>query len=151
MHADPILGVALDEGDAPAHVVVENLRAAAGNRIQPRRAQTDDGLAQRKVRVPGDGQNLRSRQTMQPDLREALFNSAEEALEPVDFEVGMNAALHQHASAAHLQRLSDLVADDLEVEDVALVRPRSAERPVEGAEGAGLGAEDGVVEIAIDY
>jgi hypothetical protein len=49
--------------------------------------------------------------TMQPDLREALLDAAEEALEPVDLEVGMNAALHQHAGAAHLERLGDLLVD----------------------------------------
>ena len=48
----------------------------------------------------------------------------EEPLEPVDLEIGMNAALHQHAGAAHLQGLGDLLVDLLEVEDVAFFRAR---------------------------
>ena len=46
----------------------------------------------------------------------------EQPLEPVDLQVGMNAALHQHARPAHLHRLGDLLVDVLEVQDVALVR-----------------------------
>jgi hypothetical protein len=57
---------------------------------------------------------------MQPDLREALLDAGEEALEPVDLQVGMDAALHQHAGAAHLQGLGDLLVDLFEFEDVAL-------------------------------
>ena len=45
----------------------------------------------------------------------------EQTLEPVDLQIGMNAALHQHARAAHLERLGDLLVDLLEVENVALV------------------------------
>ena len=76
--------------------------------------------------------------------------TAEEALEPVDLEVGMDAALHQYAGAAHLKGFGDLLVDLLEVEDVAFFRARACERPVEGAEGAVLGAEVGVVDVAID-
>jgi hypothetical protein len=108
-------------------------------------------VSRREVGVLGDGQNLGGRQAVQPDLREALLDAAEEPLEPVDLEVGMDAALHQHAGAAHLDGLGDLLVDRLEVEDVALFRARPfGQRPVEGAEGAVLGAEVGVVDVAID-
>ena len=67
----------------------------------------------------------------------------------------MNAALHQHAGAAHLEGLGDLLVDLLEVEDVAVVGARvglavEGQRTVEGAEGAVLGAVVGVVDVAID-
>ena len=62
---------------------------------------------------------------MQPDLRKPLLDAGEEPLEPVDLQIGMNAALHQHAGAAHLHGLRDLLVDLLELENVALVRPGS--------------------------
>ena len=58
---------------------------------------------------------------MQPDVREALLDAGEQTLEPVDLEIGMDAALHQHTGAAHLQRLGDLFVNLFEVEYVALV------------------------------
>ena len=90
-----------------------------------------------------------------PDLREALLDAGEQPLEPIDLEIGMNAALHQHAGAAHLEGLGDLLVDFFEVEDVAFVRARiglagTGQRTVEGAEGAVLGAVVGVVNVAID-
>src|SRR3984957_5373772 len=92
---------------------------------------------------------------MQPDLREALFDSAEKTLEPVDLEIGMNAALHQHARAAHFESLGDFVADGLEFEDVAIARVGMGlavdrQRGIEGAEGAVFSAVVGVVDVAID-
>jgi hypothetical protein len=77
--AEPVPGVALQARHAPAHVVVENLRAAAGNRIQARVPQPENGLAQRQAGILGDGQDLRGRQAMQPDLRKALFDAAEKS------------------------------------------------------------------------
>ncbi len=67
----------------------------------------------------------------------------------------MDAALHQHARAAHLESLGDFLVDLLEVENVAVVGVRvglavDGQRTVEGAEGAVLGAVVGVVDIAID-
>ena len=35
MHVEPICGQAFQAGNLVTHLVVENLRAAAGNRIQP--------------------------------------------------------------------------------------------------------------------
>ena len=67
----------------------------------------------------------------------------------------MKAALHQDAGAAHLLGLGDLLVDFFEVEDVALVGAGNifsffGKGAVEGAEGAVLGAEVGVVDVAID-
>ena len=49
MHADPVVGAALEAGDALAHIVVEDLGAAAGNGIEARIAEADDGVAQAQV------------------------------------------------------------------------------------------------------
>ena len=62
----------------------------------------------------------------------------------------MQAALHQHAGAAQLHGLRDLVVDGVEVEDVALGGQLALQRTVKGAEGAVLGAEVGVIDVAVD-
>ena len=54
--------------------------------------------------------------------RVARLDRAEEVLVPVDPEVGMVAALQQHAGAAELERLLDLLEDDRLGQDVALAR-----------------------------
>src|ERR1700722_11892790 len=87
---------------------------------------------------------------MQPDLREALLDSGEKALKPVDLQVGMNAALHEHASAAHLDGFGDLLVDLFELEDVSLIRAGPLQRAIKGAERAVFGTEICVVDIAID-
>ncbi len=155
VHGDPVAGRALEARHALAHLVVENLGAAAGDGVEAGVAEARDGRAQVEIRVLGDGEHFGGRQTVQPDLREALFDAAEEALEPVDLEIGVDAALHQHAGATHLDGLGDLLVNRLEVEDVALFGARVGlagprQRAVEGAEGAVLGAEVGVVDVAID-
>ncbi len=153
--ADPVCGAAFEAGYAFADVVVEDLGAAAGDGVEAGVAEAGDGGAQIEVAVFGDGENFRGAEAVKPDLREALLDAGEESLEPVDFQVGVKAALHQHAGAAHLLGFGDLFVDLFEVEDVALVGAGNVlsffgERAVEGAEGAVLGAEVGVVDVAID-
>ena len=82
--------------------------------------------------------------------REALFDAAQQALKPIDLQVGMQAALHQHAGAAKFNRLANLFVDGVEVEDVSLGRQLALQRPIEGAERAVLGAEVGVINVAVD-
>ncbi len=80
----------------------------------------------------------------------ALLDASEQPLKPIDLEVGVEAALHEHSGAAHFDCLANLFVDRLEVEDVALSGHLALERPVEGAECAVLGAEIRVVDVAID-
>ena len=54
--------------------------------------------------------------------RVARLDRAEEILVVVDPEVGMVAALHQHAGAAERERLLDLLADHRLRQQVALAR-----------------------------
>jgi hypothetical protein len=147
---DPILRLALQPRNLVPHLVVQNFGAAAGDAVEASIAQTADGGAQVELAVLGDSQDLAGAQAVQPDGREALLDAGEEALEPVDLEVRVDAALHQHAGSAHIERLADLVVDGVEVEDVALGGELALERPVEGAEGTVLGAEVGVVDVAVD-
>ena len=53
------------------------------------------------------------------NLREALLDTAEHALVPVDLEVRMEAALHENARAAEFDGLADFFVNGIEVEDVA--------------------------------
>ncbi len=62
----------------------------------------------------------------------------------------MQSALHQHSRAAEFDGLADLLVDGIEVENVAFLRRGSFQRPVEGAEGAVLGAVVCVIDIAVD-
>ena len=148
--ADPIFGAALEAGDALADVVVEDLCAAAGDGLEAGVAKTHDGVAESDLGVLGDGEDFAGGEAVEPDVGEALLDAAEEGLEPLDFEVGVDAALHEDAGAAHLFGFGDLVEDGVKVEDVAFGGGGAFERPVEGAEGAVLGAEVGVVDVAID-
>ena len=148
--ADPVLGAAFEAGDAFADVVVEDLGAAARDGLEAGVAETHDGVAEGEVGVLGDGEDFAGGEAMEPDVGEALADAGEEGFEPVDFEVGMDAALHEDASAAHLFGFGDFGVDGVEVEDVAFGGGGAFERPVEGAEGAVLGAEVGVVDVAID-
>src|ERR1039458_9605051 len=84
------------------------------------------------------------------NLRKAIFDSAQHFFVPVNLEVGMQAALHQHARTAEFDGLANLFVDGIEVEDVAFLRGRALERTIEGAEGAVFGAEVSVINVAVD-
>ena len=62
----------------------------------------------------------------------------------------MEAALHEDAGAAHFQGFGDLLVNFIEVEQVALFAAGALDGRIEGAEGAVLGADVGVVHVAVD-
>src|SRR6185437_2638528 len=150
MHADPIFGAALETGNTEPHIIVEDLGAAARNGIKSGIVQPRNGGAKVQVAVFGDGQHLGGGKAMQPDLRKALLDAGEVALEPIDLKIGVNATLHQDASAAHFDGFGDFFADLFEIEDISLVRLRAFQWAVKGAEGAVLGAEVRVIDVAVD-
>src|SRR5687768_9206425 len=63
----------------------------------------------------------------------------------------MQAALHKHARAADLFRLTNLLVDGFEIQDVALAGHLALQRPIESAEGAVLSAKVGVVDVAVNH
>jgi hypothetical protein len=77
MHLQPIGGEAFQARDFVADFVVENFRAAAGNRIESGIAQARNRIAQAQIAVFGDRQNLRSGVAVQVNLREALLDAAQ--------------------------------------------------------------------------
>ena len=71
-------------------------------------------------------------------LREALLDTAEERFEPIDLEIGMDAALHEHAGSAHFDRLGNLFVDLIEVEQITLFAAGALDGRIKSAEGAVL-------------
>ena len=62
----------------------------------------------------------------------------------------MQAALHQHSGASEFDGLANLFVDGVEIENVAFFRGGAFQRAIEGAEGAVLGAEVRVINVAVD-
>src|SRR5215469_13568265 len=87
---------------------------------------------------------------MQMDFRKALPDSAQQPLMPVNLQVRVQAALHEHPSAAKLNGLPDLFVNGVEIEDVAFCRKLSLERAIESAKGAVLSTEIGVIDVPIN-
>src|SRR5258708_29490923 len=84
---------------------------------------------------------------MAPDLWETALDRAQQVFVPLDLEVGMQAALHQDAGAAEVERLLDLREDYF----VGMKVPfGAAHGPIERAEAAILGAEIRLVDVAVD-
>ena len=64
MDVKPIIGEALESCNTMANFIVEDLGASSRNGIQPRVAQSHDGVAYRQAAVFGDSNDLRSRKAM---------------------------------------------------------------------------------------
>src|SRR5258708_6884430 len=148
VNVDPITRQAFEARDFVADFVVENFGAAAGNGIESGIAQAENRVANAEAAVLGDGDDLRRGVAMQMYLRETLFNSAQHLFVPVDLAIRMQAALHQHSGAPEFDGLADLFVDGVEIENVAFFRGGAFQRTVEGAEGAVLGAEVGVINFS---
>src|SRR6266566_2623808 len=81
---------------------------------------------------------------------ESLLDATQHLLVPVNFQIGMQAALHQHARAAKFDGFANLVVDRFEIEDVPLFGFGSFQWTIKRAECAVLGAEVRVINVAID-
>ena len=68
----------------------------------------------------------------------------------VDFEVGMQTSLHEHARAAEFNGLANFFVDSVEIKNVTLFGGGPFQRAIESAERAIFGAEIRVVNVAID-
>ena len=146
-HVEPLRRLRLLRRDDVAHAVDEDLAAAAGDRVQAGVAQARERLPDGQLGAARDVLDLGGRERVQMDLV-ALLDRAEEVLVVIDPEVGMVAALHEQAGAAHRERLLDLLEDDRLREQVALVAVARA--AIEGAEVAVGDADVRVVEVAVD-
>ena len=145
-HLHPGVGRALERRDRVADLVVEDLGAAARDRIEPGRDQPLDDRADRHVLELGDVADLLGRQAVDRQ-REVGLHPAEQIFVPGERQVGVQPALQQDLHAAEVDRLLELLRQHLARERVALFAGR---RPVEVAELAARDADVGVVDVAID-
>ena len=90
---------------------------------------------------------LGRRKAVQLELRILCVQRAKQVLIPLDIEVRVKAALHQHARAAEFDRLIDTLLDLFHRMDVGVGFSRPS---VEGAEGADDVADIRIVDIAVD-
>ena len=130
-----------------ADAVDEDLGAAAGHAVEPGRNQPRHDLGHGQLRHPGDVQDLRRRQRVQPECRVRRLDGAEQVLVPGQRDVGVVAALQQHLVAADADRLVDLGKQLLARQHVAV---GTADRAVERAEVAAGHADVRVVDVAVD-
>ena len=144
---EPLVRVRLLRRDDVAHAVDEDLAAAAGQRVEPRVAQTRERLPDGQLRPARDVLHLGRGEAVEVD-RVAALDRAEQVLVEVDPEVGMVPALHEHAGAADRERLLDLLEDHRLRQQVALARVARA--AVEGAEVAVGDADVRVVDVPVD-
>src|SRR5438132_13289557 len=87
---------------------------------------------------------------MQVNLGKSLLDATQHLLVPVNFQIGMQAALHQHACAAKFDGFANLVVDRFEIEDVSLFSFGPLQWTIKRAESAVFGAEVRVINVAID-
>ena len=99
VHVEPVFGQALQTGNAVADFIVQNFSAAAGDGIEAGIAHASNRIANGEAAVLGDSDNFRRGIAMQMNF-ETLFDSAQHFFVPVNFEIGMQAALHKHPGAA---------------------------------------------------
>jgi hypothetical protein len=114
MHVDPLIARAFKAADAMTNRVVENFRAAARNGIEAGIAQPRHRISQGQTADFGNIRDLRGRETVQMyPAAEAPFDRRQQVFVPFDLQIRMEAALHQYACAAQIERLLDLVEDGL--------------------------------------
>ena len=96
LESDDLIGIGMEahqmrmkKNDPRAYFIVENLRAAAGDGLQPGIHQALDGLANTDFADFGDTQDLRRRKTVQVHLRIASFEGAQQIFVIADLQIGM--------------------------------------------------------------
>ena len=85
--------------------------------------------------------------TVDIDVGESGFDIPEKLFVPLEFEVGVQATLHEDLVAAEIDCFLDLLEQFLSIQDVAFVAFRGSVKRAEVADG---GADVGVVDIPID-
>src|SRR5947209_2996997 len=91
--------------------------------------------------------NLRRREAVELKVRVSRVQRAQEFFVPLQGEVRVQTALHQHARAAERDGLVNLLANLLEGSDI---RVGLSGPPVESAEGADDVADVRVVDVAVN-
>src|SRR5208283_229005 len=103
-------------------------------------------VPQRQSAHVSDIHDLGGGEAMAPNV-ETLLDRFEEVFVPFNLQIGMQAALHKNTCPAEVDRLLDLVEDNLLRQDVAFLM---AHGTIERAEAAVFGTEVGVVDVPVD-
>ena len=121
VHALPLIGGALEAGDAGANFVVEDFGSATGDGVKAGIAQPRDGVAHGQAGDLGDGKNLRRGKAVQVESREARLDGAQQIFVILEGQIGIEAPLHQDAGAAQGDGFFDFSKNGFQGEDVAFL------------------------------
>ena len=148
---EPEVGGQLVRTDLVAHVVGQDFRRGAGKRAQPLVAQARQVVARRHPQRRCTLPDFERRERVDVQVGAGVFHRAQ------DRDVGLagigrvDAALQAHLGRALGHRFARTLGDFLEVEIVGFVaKARLAAGLGKGAERAGVRADVGVVDVAID-
>src|SRR5258707_890466 len=150
MDVQPVFCQTLQPRNLEADFVIQNLRATTGDGIEPGIAQAADGVGNAQTADFREVNDLRSREAMQMHFRKTLLDAVQHFFVPLKLQVGMQPALHEHACASKFHGLLDFLVDGFEIQHIAFGAAGALYRSIESAEGAVLGAEIRVINIAVD-
>ena len=144
---DPLVAVDLVIADDAPHALVEDLGAAAGQRIHAGVAQALQGLADGDLGAPRQVGDLHHREGLQVHLREALLQAAQHLAEPVQRQFRMQAADDVELGDRFAPAFAGAVPDLFERHGVGL---GIAHALAEGAQAATGHADVGGIDVAVD-
>src|ERR1700674_2876398 len=98
MHHKPLIGLALQRADLVPDFIVEDFAAAARHRIETGGLEPHENVQNRHFGHAGNIQDFRWRKAVEVDS-ESLFYSAQKLLVVIDFQIGMNATLHENSGS----------------------------------------------------
>ena len=146
-HVDPGAGRELALREHPPHLVVEDLRGRAGDRVEPGLAGLDQEVLDRQAGAAGAVDDLHRRERVDVHLRHPALHRGDQVEVGGAGELGVDAALHAHLGRAELPRLLGAVGDLLQRQGVRVgVGAPLGER----AEPAADVADVGEVDVAVD-
>ena len=138
--------------DQLAHAGVENLRAAAGQRIHARGLHRHQRVANRKFRDSGVVAHLDHRESLQVDLRKALLQPANQFEVILEWQIGMQSADDVKFRGAFGHSSRRALPDFIERKRVrAAIARRTAKRAQLAMRDAHIGGIDVPVDVVIRH
>ena len=83
-------------------------------------------------------------------LGKTLLDAAQHLFIPLQLQLRMQAALHEHPGAAQFYRLPDFFVNGFKIEHITLGTAGALHRRIKRAEGAVFSAEIGVINVAVN-
>ena len=149
---EPLLGVDLVGADDGAHLVVEDLRRRARERLQSGLAQPGQVVGQGHARAPGSLGHLQCGEAVDVDVRRPGAHGVEHVEVVVAVEVGVDAALQAHLGRTLGLGLGDAPRDLVELQQVGGAPQVERQRALgERAEAALERAHVRVVDVAVAH